>query len=91
MNNEDMNYGCDTKEEIMKKIKSLNFAVIELSLYLNTHPEDERALQLHKKYSEELKELKDKYQKVYGALTIYYPTNMWNWIDTPWPWEGGMR
>ena len=80
-----------SKEEMLKQIKSYNFAVIELSLYLNTHPEDERALMLHKRYSEELEELKDKYQKVYGPLTIYYPSDEWNWVKTPWPWEGGKR
>ena len=34
-------------------------------------------------------ELKDKYQKVYGPLSIYYPCNKWRWLEEPWPWEGG--
>ena len=36
-----------------------------------------------------LKDLKDKYQKVYGPLSIYYPCNKWRWLEEPWPWEGG--
>lgn len=78
-----------TREELMAKIKSYNFAVIELALYLNTHPDDERALCLHNSYAKKLKDLKDKYQKVYGPLSIYYPCNKWRWLEEPWPWEGG--
>ena len=83
---DDKNY---TREELMMKIKSYNFAVIELGLYLNTHPDDEKALCLHNAYTKKLKELKDKYQKVYGPLSIYYPCNKWRWFEEPWPWEGG--
>lgn len=79
----------DTREALMMKIKSYNFAVIELALYLNTHPDDERALCLHNSYTKTLKDLKDKYQKVYGPLSIYYPCNKWRWLEEPWPWEGG--
>ena len=37
-----------------------------------------------------LKDLEDKYQKVYGPLTINYPCNKWRWLEEPWPWEGGI-
>ena len=93
----DINYNsCDcmtdknmTKKEMLKKIKCLKFAVVELALYLDTHPDDKKALCLHNKYSKELKEICDKYQKVYGPLTIEYPCNKWRWLEEPWPWEGG--
>lgn len=88
---ESVNDKCkeDTRKELINKIKCYQFAVIELALYLDTHPEDEKALCLHKKYCKELKELQDKYQKVYGPLTINYPCNKWRWIEEPWPWERG--
>ena len=79
------------REEMITKIKELNFAVIEVALYLDTHPDDEKALCLHRRYTKELKELKDKYQKVYGPLSIYFPCNKWRWLEEPWPWEGGMN
>ena len=78
-----------TKKEMLKKIKCLKFAVVELALYLDTHPDDKKALCLHNKYSKDLKEICDKYQKVYGPLTIEYPCNKWRWLEEPWPWEGG--
>lgn len=77
------------REEMMMKIRELDFAVIELALYLDTHPEDRKALCLHNNYTKQLKELKDKYQKVYGPLTIHYPCNKWRWLEEPWPWERG--
>ena len=78
-----------TKKEMLKMIKCYRFAVIELALYLDTHPEDSKALCLHRKYTNELKDLSDEYQKVYGPLTLEYPCNKWRWIEEPWPWEGG--
>ena len=54
-----------TREEMMKRIKGLNFAITELGLYLDTHVDDQKALCLHRKYCKEYRELTDKYQKVY--------------------------
>ena len=76
-----------TRAEMLQKIREYNFAIIELGLYLDTHPEDQKALCLHREYAKKLKDLKDKYQKVYGPLTIYYPCNKWRWLEEPWPWE----
>lgn len=93
-NNNNMNScECDefnqTREEMMDRIKGLNFAIIELGLYLDTHVDDQKALCLHRKYCKEYRELTDKYQKVYGPLTIHFPCNKWKWVEEPWPWERG--
>ncbi len=95
MNNNNMNQveerriDCQEKEEMLQNIRCLEFAITELGLYLDTHPEDQKALCLHRKYSNELKTMKDAYQKVYGPLTIKFPCNKWRWLEEPWPWEGG--
>lgn len=77
------------RQEMIDQIKSLDFAIIELGLYLDTHPDDQRALCMHKEYCKQAKDLKDKYQKMYGPLTIFYPCNKWRWLEQPWPWERG--
>lgn len=74
----------EVREEMMMKIRELNFAIIELGLYLDTQPEDQRALCLHREYTKELRDLKDKYQRMYGPLTIYFPCNKWRWLEEPW-------
>lgn len=89
---------CDTNEEsceckmmmrdkMLNEIRCLTFAINDLGEYLNTHNTDERALCLHREYCKQLRDLKDKYQKVYGPLSIYYPCNKWRWLEDPWPWE----
>ena len=80
---------CDARREMLQEIRWLVFAIKELALYLDTHPDDQKALCLHRKYCKEVKDLKDKYQKVFGPLTINYPCNKWRWLEEPWPWERG--
>lgn len=77
------------RQEMIDQIKSLDFTIIELGLYLDTHPDDQRALCMHREYCKQVKDLKDKYQKMYGPLTIFYPCNKWRWLEEPWPWERG--
>ena len=74
----------NVREEMMMKIKSYSFSIVELGLYLDTHPDDEKALCLHREYTNKLKELEDKYQKMFGPLTIYYPCKKWRWLEEPW-------
>ena len=86
---------CECKNEkqmkMLKDIKCLEFAIVELAEYLDTHPNDKKALCLHNKYCKELKDIKDIYQKIYGPLSINYPCNKWRWLEEPWPWEGGNK
>ncbi len=99
MSVEDRNCGCQEektvdccqKDEMFKKLKCLNFSINELALYLDTHPDDEKALCLHRRYCKEYKDLKEKYEKMYGPLSIYFPCNKWRWLEEPWPREGGMN
>lgn len=73
----------EIRESMMMQIRELNFAIIELGLYLDTQPDDQRAICLHREYSKQIRDLKDKYQKMYGPLTIYYPCNKWRWLEEP--------
>lgn len=78
-----------TRQEMLEQIRCLGFSIVELAQYLDTHGNDEKALCLHREYATKLNELKEKYQKVYGPLTINFPCNKWRWIEEPWPWERG--
>lgn len=85
------NKPCDnqSRQSLLHEIMSLNFAVNDLVLYLDTHPTDSRAINLHNKYSEKVIELTEKYQRLYGPLTVNFSSETWDWIDEPWPWERG--
>lgn len=75
-------------EKMLSEIRCLKFAITDIAQYLNTHPDDEKALCLHREYCQQLKDLSDKYQRIYGPLSIYFPCNSWRWLEDPWPWEG---
>jgi len=75
--------------EMLREIQALRFAIVDLAEYLDTHVNDERAICLHREYCIKLRDLEDKYQKVYGPLTIFFPCNKWRWLEEPWPWERG--
>ena len=78
-----------SQREMLHKIMSLNFAINDLALYLDTHPEDRNAIRMHCEYSEKQIELTKEYQRLYGPLTINFMSDSWDWIDEPWPWERG--
>lgn len=74
------------KCKIMRELSAVNFAAWELHLYLDTHPCDEKALEMHRKYSERAKELKEEYEECFGPLTHDSSSGL-AWIKNPCPWE----
>ena len=78
------------REKLLKEIMALDFALLDMNLYLDTHPNDTQVLNSYKKYLDKSCELRQKYQEKYGPLTPRYVSDnkKWNWIDNPWPWDG---
>ena len=74
------------KCKLLREISAVNFAAWELHLYLDTHPCDEKAIEMHRKYSERAKELKKEYEECFGPLT-HKSGSGYVWIKDPWPWE----
>ena len=79
----------ETREELLKKVMEYKFAVNDLALYLDTHPNDRRALNLHNKYVEELKQVMKEYENRFGPLTFETQMDRWQWVEDKWPWERG--
>ena len=77
------------KNKQMRQIMELDFAVNELTLYLDTHPNDTRALRRHGELAKKSREAKARYEERYGPLTPSAPVSgdTWSWIESPWPWE----
>ena len=77
----------NNKENMLKEVMALNFAITDIGLYLNTHPTDVNAIKLHHEYVEKYKVVSEKYQKLYGPLTLNYASdscNIWRWVEDPW-------
>ncbi|NPV70213.1 MAG: spore coat protein CotJB [Firmicutes bacterium] len=77
--------------EMLRRIQELEFTAIDLNLYLDTHPGDEKALCDYHEVTHALHMLHMEYDRRYGPLMAaghghdrQFP---WRWIEDPWPWE----
>ena len=77
------------REELLKKLTTLDFMLIELGLYLNTHPEDQRALMIHREVAMDAERLRDEYEHHFAPLCnrTQNKGQSWQWINEPWPWQ----
>ncbi|MBB5323443.1 spore coat protein JB [Anoxybacillus tepidamans] len=76
--------------ELLEQLQTVDFALVDLTLYLDTHPNDYQAIQQFNQLSQQRKQLKKQYETTYGPLQQYgnsYSNYPWNWDDTPWPWQ----
>ena len=79
------------KDQMLHDIGIVDFVLVELTLYLDTHPFDREAMEYFNHYS------RIKNQMVKEFSLRYYPLNMnhaesnkeWRWGQAPLPWEGG--
>lgn len=77
------------KEDLFKVIQSTNFAIIELALYLDTHPRCSSALETYHEYHKTFKKAVAIYENRFEPITIYGVNNddYWTWGNEPWPWQ----
>ncbi len=76
------------EDKLKRRIYALSFAMWELHLYLDSHPEDCDAAKKLREYTERSDTLTEEYESKYGTLTeTSDKTNRWEWINSPWPWD----
>jgi spore coat protein JB len=74
----------------LRKMQEVQFALVELQLYLDVNPGDQRAVHQYNCLSKELIALKAEYETKCGPLMQYgfsSSPSRWVWNATPWPWE----
>ena len=70
------------------QLQTIAFAIQELALYLDTHRNDQEALELYRKYQELYKQASKEFGKHCGQLNHSMVTSGgYGWLDDPWPWE----
>lgn len=76
--------------ELLTTINSLDFALVDLNLYLDIYSNDKKMIELYNQYHFQKNNLVDQYENKYGPLS----TNSnalaklpWAWNENPWPWE----
>jgi spore coat protein JB len=75
---------------LMEQLQAVDFVLVELTLYLDTHPNDLEAIKQFNHYAKERKKLKKAVESIYGPLQQYgnsYSGYPWNWNESPWPWQ----
>lgn len=72
----------------MTELQAMAFAIQELALYLDTHREDQEALELYRTYQQMYQQAVQEYTRKCGPLSHSTPTEgPYQWLDDPWPWE----
>jgi len=71
------------------ELQMLGFVLQELALYLDTHPEDEEALQMYRNYQQAYHSGMMHYSEHCKPLSHTVPVNdkNYSWLKDPWPWE----
>ena len=76
-------------------LQALEFVLVELALYLDTHSDDAEAFALYQQYAGLERQARTAYEAANGPLTLSAAAQGENWaawLKGPWPWnqmEGG--
>ncbi len=76
------------REKLMRQIIAYRFSLLELHIYLDTHPGDCTAAEKMEELRRTAADLTAKYESAYGPICETPKTaNRWAWISDPWPWD----
>ena len=75
------------------ELMAIDFAAHDLSLYLDTHPEDREAFQIYRELLELAKVGKKRYEERYGVIckSDLIHSDSYTWLQDPWPWDAGRK
>ena len=80
------------KEMLFHDIGIIDFVIVEMNLYLDTHPTDCEAMEYLRHYVRLKNQAMKEYAMKYGPLRIQDADagnhKEWLWAMQPWPWEG---
>ena len=92
MQNAKRGCGCtpsgNANSAMLKKIQALSFAMVELELYLDAHPDCNAALEHYEKLTKEYNELCAIYENTVAPISHEGAIGeTWTWVKNPWPWQ----
>ncbi len=90
--NQDMRQKRMNQKELYEWIMMLGFCAVDMMLYLDTHPDDEEALNYFNQCNTLYNAAKQSYQEQFDLLNAFSEQERfsWDWNTAPMPWEGGM-
>ena len=82
--------GAGDCKALLYKLQQVEFALVDVGLYLDIYPENKKA----KEYFSRLREERDTLTRTLAVkcrrpMTIYdsHGNDDWDWINSPWPWD----
>ncbi|MGZ9584717.1 spore coat protein CotJB [Paenibacillus marinisediminis] len=75
---------------MLLQLQEVDFVLVELNLYLDTHPDDAQAIHQYNHYVGERRKLVRMFEERYGSLSNFgqsYAGVPFTWATTPWPWQ----
>ncbi len=82
------------QKKMLYEISMIDFAIVEMNLYLDTHPCDTETIAYITQYNRVKSKMMQEYANRYWPLSvrsIMECENEWTWALTPLPWEGECR
>ena len=75
--------------QALTELQALEFVMLELGLYLDTHPDDNEAFELFRQYTAMEKAARAADESKYGPLMLGSADSgdSYRWLDGPWPWN----
>lgn len=79
----------EKKPTLLHELQAMSFAIAELGLYLDTHPDDAEALQLYNQYAEQYAMVQQQAAQQGMTLTQIESAacGSYGWLNGPWPWD----
>ena len=72
----------------LTELQTMSFVLQELALYLDTHRDDQEALDVYRSFQKMYAEGRAAYEKMCGPLNhMSVSEGGYKWLDDPWPWE----
>lgn len=79
------------KQCMLNDIGIVDFTLVDLMLYLDTHPTCKEAMEQFNHYTKIKNKMVKEFSMMYFPLTKEYAESgtEWRWGNAPLPWEGG--
>lgn len=76
-------------DSVLTDLQALDFVILELGTYLDTHPDDAEAFSLFQRYTEMARTAREAYEQTNGPLKqrAAARSDRYTWLQDPWPWN----
>ncbi|ASS76224.1 spore coat protein CotJB [Tumebacillus algifaecis] len=76
--------------KLLLDLQTVDFVLVELNLYLDTHPTDRKSIEQYNYYAHKKELLKKQFNEKFGPLQGFgnsYSRDSFEWGEAPWPWQ----